>query len=275
MAKALTDYARDARRLIKELPPVKAVMERIYERDFAGNRPGTFLGVYRTFEEAERAAPHTKKLGYDQPELATLYPERREKAFPSDYPVLFWLSRLLGGYKSVFDLGGHVGVSFYSYSKYLDFPRGLTWTVCDVPEITRAGEKLAQEKGAKGLAFTNRVEEADGCDLFLAMGSLQYIDSPSLAQALAAMRRRPQHLIVSKVPLYPGESFVTVQNTGLAFHAYRIFNRVEFIESIRAVGYRLVDDWVNGEQRCHIPFYAGRSIDAYSGLYFVREDRAP
>ena len=35
-----------------------------------------------------------------------------------------------------------------------------------------------------------------------------------------------------------------------------------------ALGYRVVDDWMNREQSCEIPFTRGRDIDAYSGYYF-------
>ena len=76
------------------------------------------------------------------------------------------------------------------------------------------------------------------------------------------------------MPMYDGESFVTVQSTGRAFHPYRIYNRAEVVDSVCALGYRVVDDWVNKEQYCVIPFTRGRDIDAYSGYYFVRDDLA-
>ena len=63
---------------------------------------------------------------------------------------------------------------------------------------------------------------------------------------------------------------MTVQSTGRAFHAYRIYNRKQFVEGIVALGYRIVDDWSNREQHCEIPFTRGRDIDAYSGYYFQR-----
>jgi putative methyltransferase (TIGR04325 family) len=71
--------------------------------------------------------------------------------------------------------------------------------------------------------------------------------------------------------MYDGESFVTVQSTGRAFHPYRIYNRAAFVAEITALGYRVVDDWTNREQHCEIPFTRGRDIDAYSGYYFVRD----
>ena len=74
------------------------------------------------------------------------------------------------------------------------------------------------------------------------------------------------------MPMYDGEAFVTVQSTGRAYHAYRIYNRARFVAEVTALGYRVVDDWSNREQHCEIPFTRGRDIDAYSGYYFLRDD---
>lgn len=170
----------------------------------------------------------------------------------------------------MFDFGGHVGVSYHGWRTYLDFGPGLRWLVEDVPAIVKVGAELARERPSAGLEFTSEVADARGCDVFLAAGSLQYVD-----ESLPAMLRRigplPRHLIVNKLPLYDGETFVTVQSTGRAFHAYRISNRAEFVAGVTALGYRAVDDWQNREQHCEIPFTRGRAIAAYSGYYFTRD----
>jgi putative methyltransferase (TIGR04325 family) len=80
---------------------------------------------------------------------------------------------------------------------------------------------------------------------------------------------RPRHVIVNKLPLYDGEPFVTVQSAGTAFHPYQISNRREFVSGMTTLGYRSVDDWMNAEQACRIPFTRDRDIDAYSGYYFT------
>jgi putative methyltransferase (TIGR04325 family) len=69
--------------------------------------------------------------------------------------------------------------------------------------------------------------------------------------------------------MYDGETYVTVQSTGRAYHAYRVFNRDELVGGVLALGYRAVDDWDNREQQCAIPFTRGRDVDAYSGYYFT------
>jgi putative methyltransferase (TIGR04325 family) len=104
----------------------------------------------------------------------------------------------------------------------------------------------------------------------MAAGALQYCEEP-LTSLLHRIGNLPRHLIVNKMPMYDGETFVTVQSTGRAFHAYRIYNRAEFVGEVTALGYRVVDDWTNRETHCEIPFTKGRDIDAYSGYYFIRD----
>jgi putative methyltransferase (TIGR04325 family) len=145
----------------------------------------------------------------------------------------------------------------------------MRWLVQDVPAIVKVGAELARERPSEGLAFTSDVADARGCTILLAAGSLQYVDE-TLTQLLARIGSKPQHLILNKMPVYDGEGFVTVQSTGRAFHAYRIYNRAELLAEVTGLGYRLVDDWSNREQHCEIPFTRGRDIDAYSGYYFTR-----
>ena len=251
------------------IPGVGQVLERDYARSFAGRPPNRFRGVYQNFSEAEASMPPDATVGYDHAALAGMYRHRMEKANQSDYAVLFWLKGILDARSFVFDFGGHVGVSFHGWRSYLDYQPGLRWLVYDVPAIVKVGAELASERPSAGLAFTSELTDARGCSVFLAAGSLQYVEE-SLPAMLARIGTLPRHLIVNKMPMYDGESFVTVQSTGRAFHAYRIYNRAAFVAELAALGYRAVDDWANREQHCEIPFTRGRDIDAYSGYYFVR-----
>jgi putative methyltransferase (TIGR04325 family) len=252
------------------LPVVGQVLALDYARAFARRPANRFRGVYASFTEAEAAVPPNERVGYDHAELAGLYRHRMEKANQSDYAVLFWLKGILDERSFVFDFGGHVGVSYHGWRKYLDYRPGMRWLVHDVPAIVKVGAELARERPSEGLAFTSEVADARGCNIFLAAGSLQYVDE-SLPALLARIGPLPRHLIVNKLPMYDGETFVTVQSTGRAFHPYRIYNRAAFVAEVTALGYRVVDDWTNREQHCEIPFTRGRDIDAYSGYYFVRD----
>ncbi len=261
---------RDGVQAALELPPVRALRRLDHRRQFEGGAQ-SYRGSFPTFAQARAATPPGRKVGYDHVELTGFYRDRHERAFPSDYPVLFWLGTALDGAKRVFDLGGHVGVTYYCYSKYLALPPALKWEVSEVPANVTAGQALAKERGASQLTFTSRFEDADGADVLLALGSLQYIDSPSLGGLLRSLAKRPPHVIVSKLPAHDGQTVYTVQCTGVAYHPYRISNRQEFIEDVRGAGYRLRDDWMGGEQSCEEPF-EGISVPAYSGFYFQRED---
>ena len=245
------------------------MLERDYARAFAKGPKNQFRGVYASFAEAEASVPKDARVGYDHAELAGLYRHRMEKANQSDYAVLFWLKGILDERSVVFDFGGHVGVAYHGWRKYLSYPPGMRWICQDVPAIVKVGAELAKERPSAGLSFTSEVADAHGCTIFMAAGSLQYVDE-SLAAMLKRIAWSPQHLIINKLPVYDGEAFVTVQSTGRAFHAYQIYNREAFVGEVTALGYRLVDDWSNREQHCEIPFTRDRDIDAYSGFYFTR-----
>ena len=255
------------------IPGVGQLLALDYERSFARRPSNRFRGVYPSFAEAERSIPAGARVGYDHDALAAMYRHRMEKANQSDYGVLFWLRGILEPGSFVFDFGGHVGVSYHGWRRYLGYPKGTRWLVHDVPTIIKVGAELAAERESPGLEFTHDVADARGCDIFFSAGALQYVDE-SLPSILARVGSRPRHVILNKMPVYDGESFVTVQSTGRAFHAYRIYNRAALVKSVTDLGYRLVDDWENREQYCYIPFTRGRDIDAYSGYYFVRDDDA-
>lgn len=269
----LIDFTERAARHAWRVPVLGRVLAWDHARSFARMPPNRFLGVHPDFASAGAAIPAGRRVGYDHEYLAGMYRDRMHKACQSDYAVLFWLRGILRPGTRVFDFGGHVGVSWYGWRNYLDYPPGLRWTVCDVAAIVREGEALARERGAAGLDFTSDIADGAGSDVFLSAGALQYVDL-GLPAILARMGTLPRHLLINKVPLYDGETFVTVQSTGRAFHPYRIFNRREFVDGITALGYRVVDDWMNREQWCRIPLTRGRDIDAYSGYFFARGDDA-
>jgi putative methyltransferase (TIGR04325 family) len=266
----IIDLGKRVSRNAWRVPGVGHALALEYERAFARMPSNRFRGVYASFAEAEASVPRKAPVGYDHAALAGLYRHRMEKANPSDYPVLFWLKGLLDERSFVFDFGGHVGVAYHGWRTYLDYRPGLRWLVHDVPAIVKVGAELARDRPSAGLEFTSELADGRGCTVFLAAGSLQYVDE-SLPALLGRLGALPRHLIVNKMPIYEGETFVTVQSTGRAFHPYRIYNRAGFVAELTALGYRVVDDWCNAEQHCEIPFTRGRDIAAYSGYYFVRD----
>lgn len=242
----------------------KALIELDRSRRFE-RIPGAYHGVYRSFAEARAAFP-ARPLGFDSEAMTTLYDDRLERVFSSDYPALFWLRDALEDARRLFDFGGHVGVSYYAYAKYLQLPEPFCWRVCDMPAIARAGVALAQRRAATGLEFCTDFSECSGSDILLAAGSLQYVETP-LAQLLESLAQRPKHIILNKLPLRDGEPFVTVQNTMHALNPYRVDDRRALLSSLGALGYEVVDQWENTDLGCYIPRYPEHSVRTYSGMY--------
>lgn len=225
-----------------------------------------FSGVYPSFAAAAAAIPAGRNNSYDNPESATFL-GHKASIRASDYPVLFWLSQLLPDNPRVFDFGGYLGISYYSFEKLLRYPPQLQWLIYDVPAVVRAGEQLAQKNdGMRRLSFTTDVERAQKCPLFLAFGSLQFPEL-TLAETLRPLTQRPAHILLNKLPLTERKTFYTLHNMGPALAPYRIANREEFLQSMFDLNYDLVDSWENPDFGCYIPFYPDHSVKAFGGMY--------
>lgn len=230
-----------------------------------GNR---FYGVFPDFAAAEAAIPGGARVGYDHEELAGFYRDRLDRIALDDYPVVYWLRRFGAECKDVFDFGGHVGVHFFAYRKYLD--RAMPWLVCDVAAVTRAGAILAKERGAAELEFTTDPQTSDGRELFLSAGALQYLPRGHVAEVLRKLTKLPKHIVLSKLPVHDDEGFVTLQDTGVSVHPYTVFRRDELLGDLGALGYRVVDEWKASEHHCRILLEPRRSVLAYSGFALSR-----
>ncbi len=258
-------------RLVK-IPGIRRLYAHRVEKGFRGDWAGSCHGVYPSFAAASQAAPDTKPLGYDNAGPAQMYEERLDRLVPSDYPVMFWLSRLFGeGARRIYDFGGHIGVAYYAYQKYFDFPKDVSWTVYDVPAVIDAGRALAKRRGAPdNLNFTGKVSDASGADIFLAAGSLQYLESPTLGEMLDSLSDKPQSVLVNKTPLTQRETFVTLQNIGTAYCPYILFNEEQFKAPLLACGYRVRDRWENADHTCELPLHPEYTLRHYTGLLFER-----
>lgn len=255
-----------------KLPAFSPLARQLYRRNFARQTYGNhYCGVYASYADALRAVPPKLRAGYDNAEAAARYHDRTEHLSISDYPVLFWLSRLIDeGQRRIFDLGGHIGVAYYAFQRYHRFPADLTWTVSDLPTTMAAGRDWAQTHDAAGrLGFADDRGEADGKDVLLVLGAMQYFDY-DFAGWLATLAAAPAHLIVNLTPMHPTLDFHTLQNMGFACVPYRIQARPAFLVAMAQLGYRVVDAWCSDERTCHIPFAPGHDVDGYSGFYLHR-----
>jgi putative methyltransferase (TIGR04325 family) len=263
---------RSAARYVADLPPVRILRSLAYDRAFAQERSyGTFRGVFDNFAEALASAPASKPLGFDVPEFGRFFENRRDRVAASDYPVMFWLNQALAAGQTVFDLGGNVGVHFYAYQRYMKFPDQVIWVVCDVPAVVEAGKSMTVKGDEERLAYTSDFAGADGTDILLSAGTVQYIEKPILWDLLGGLAKRPRHVILSKLPLYAGPRYVTLQNGRVHYTAQYVFNRDELIDKLRALGYQLIDSWDDHTLSCHVPFHPERAVPKYSGLYLRLE----
>jgi putative methyltransferase (TIGR04325 family) len=237
-------------------------------------------GIFGTFDEAVKSLPvgtpisHNQSVIHDHTAISELTSCRVLGILDSvDYPIIPWLKSAFAESLTVFDFGGNVGVSYYAFQKHLIYPDNLRWIVCDLPEIVKAGEKISQDNNVQNLSFTVEFAEADGIDILMTFGTLQYVE-PSLAALLLQLNRKPRHLLINHLPLYDGETFVTLQNIGYAsaFTPYKIQNRTEFINSLVSLGYKLIDTW-EWNRTLSIPFHPKRFVSAYHGFYFRLDPR--
>lgn len=229
-----------------------------------------YRGYYATHDAVERAISANRRIGYDHVEAAEMYLHDLRRVKTSDYPMLFWLRAFLSDNSRIFDWGGNLGQSFYTYATFLHFPIGLRWVVCDVPAVVDAGRRIAKELDVHGLSFTSDLSSSEGCDVLIASGSLQYI-SVSLASVLRASRTKPRVVFVNRTPVHPIRDFYTIHDIGPIVASYHIFREADLIGSIEAEGYVLKDRWVcHGPPSVRIPFHPDGTVEHYSGFYFHR-----
>lgn len=253
-----------------DVPGIAWWRRRRFEAGFrTGAYAGVCRGVYDTYAQAAAAAPAQRPLGYDHEGPAAMYRDRIDRVFPSDYPMLHWMGEAFAnGATRVVDLGGHVGVSYYAYDRYLTYPRELSWQVIDVPAVAQAGRTLAATRDTRrALGFARDFGDAGPFDVLFTAGCVQYLE-PTLAESLAAMPARPQWVFVNLLPLHEHRTYWTVQSIGEAFCPYRIERRSAFFDAMTALGYELCDTWVNPEKSCVVRFEPDYTIRGYVGAAF-------
>lgn len=248
-------------------------MNRRYKRRFdsATGKVRIFHGIYPDFAAALRDIPAGTLEGHDNEASVLRLADARLHVPLFDYPVMFWLQKLLPGCRLLFDLGGGVGISYFGYRKYLQYPPGMTWLVAELPAAVALGAKIAGEEAAESLRFTTALDELPGADILLLAGVLQLIEKPF--EMLRSVASLPPHLLINKTPLYDMPAAVTLHNTGAAMCAYHLFNRTQFVSECQALGYELVDAWATPELSANIPHFPDHRVRAYSGFYFAKARR--
>jgi putative methyltransferase (TIGR04325 family) len=251
---------------LKQNPLILMMRKKIYDNKFANySNVHLFRGAFDNFEQAIASAPKTKPTGYDNHDSAKLYKERIQKLYSTDYPILFWMEKLKNNITSVFDFGGHIGIHYYAYPTVLDFSNIKEWTVCDVESVCEEGRSYASSHSHKSkLNFVTEISAYEAQDLFLAKGSLQYLEW-ELHDKLSEIKNKPKYLIINTTPMHPTLRTITVNNIGTSFCPYHIRIEKDFFQGLKNIGYDVVDIWSNDEKACNIAFEPNRSINYYRG----------
>ena len=233
----------------------------------------TYRGVFQSYLDA-MAHSNSATNQYDLVNQEKALNEKRERQsldgpiLDFDYPLLFWLSRLLKPAGSVVDLGGGVGHFFYRTQSYFQHPSGIDWRIAELPTAVDLGRHFAVERQAGGLSFFDsaQVPPWGVTDILMAAGSLQYMEE-SVEDVLSRFETKPAHILVNSLPMHPTQDFWTLQELGTCEVPYHVFSEPSWQAGLDRQGYRLVDRW-SQPRRIQIPFYRDGSVESYQGFYF-------
>jgi len=227
--------------------------------------------VFDSFEEAWAAARRTTYAGHDHPEYIQEHLELATSLRPSDYAALYWLLRVSTGELRVFDYGGHVGNLYYAYSQYLeDGTRLAEWIVFDLPRTIEVGLRIAAEREAPLLQFTDSLKRFSQDHILLVSGAFHYWEK-SVEEFVGQFPYKPEHILVNRTPATDnGPAFITVQYRKSYAVPCVVRNARELISDFAKAGYALVDRWSVLELAIRMPFFPDRTVPQYSGFYFRR-----
>lgn len=211
-------------------------------RSLGGRDYDRFKGSYPDYDSALAAVGRERLAGYNHAAVAPVSYELMCRTELWDYPVLFWLERVLPDTNRIIDAGGHMGTKFRAFSSRLIFPESLDWAVCDLPEIVKQGRAQAEADGLSGISFHAGPEEIPPASVLLASGLFQYLDEDP-GPYLKRFVSQPVHAVINKVATRDAEEVVTLEQFPGAEIPYRIRNRQVFERSLTDAGYTIIDQW--------------------------------
>lgn len=243
--------------------------QRFYARWVLARRDHTGLhsGIYSSYAEALTAIPPSRLSGWDHEETSTLWVDQIDPVRPSTYPIFFWIKQICSEGAALVDLGGSIGLTYYGYRRFAKLPERATWTVVEVSKLALQGAKIALREHAANLSFVERLAEVNRCDILLAAGALQYMET-SIPGLIESLPNKPRHVLLNKLPVTALADCWTLHNYGPAITPQRLFNEKVLLGYFEDRGYRLRDRWDVQDLDCLIPFYPQHFIRNFSGFYF-------
>jgi len=241
-------------------------------------RYGAFCGVFNSFEEAyAKILKPLKGKGFSEENVLRRYIDyfndfvlNNFKIAEYEYPIFLWLYKImisdLNRHFFIFDFGGGLGRHYYSF-KYFSGLNNFFYVVCeleDIVKIAKNQEILPLEKPE----FTTDFSRATGCDIFIAIGSIQYWNM--FFPSFSSLESKPKHVLIGRLPVnnYPKNTIVTLQNIGGGIVPHYVFNENFFKSEFMKLGYELIDEWPDRLDKCIIPFHRDKSANYYKGFYF-------
>ncbi|MBM1949600.1 methyltransferase, TIGR04325 family [Sulfitobacter pseudonitzschiae] len=234
-----------------------------------GIRPPAFVGAYPDYATAKAHAPRDTPNSYDDDQVAPLNFELMSQLHIWDYPVVFWLGKLMQPGLHVVDAGGHFGTKYIAFRDLLPLAE-IRWSVQDLPAVIRAS-RAAQQRGAvpAEVNFIDALLDGGAADVLLASGLLQYLDRP-LAEMVAELPSPPRHILLNKVATREGATVVTLEKIGPARLPYQIRNRAAFESELTDMGYTIRASWVIPSLSRRIGTHPGLGASTSMGYYLER-----
>jgi putative methyltransferase (TIGR04325 family) len=235
--------SRSARQAILTAPGVQQVLGSKTFNKVVRKPIGQYWGYFKTYQEALDFLPADRRSSFDNQEITGLNVDLYYGIQFFDWPVLFFLQKLLdeGKLKTVTDFGGHIGVKYLAYRQQLAFPEGFEWQVVELPAmIAEAKKRLPAD--ATALKFFESPKETLPCDVLICSGVLQYSDL-RIDQVIGWMPEKPPVVILNKLAAIESESFYALENYGKYKLPYRVCNAKELEQTRLELGYTLAAEW--------------------------------
>ena len=211
-------------------------------RPIIGLEFGHFKGRFLTPEAAMASVPAFRRSTYDNQELIPHGIKAFSVVHNFDWPVLFYLQKLLqqNQLHTLTDFGGHVGVKFYAYRDKLTFPADLNWQVVEVPAMVAEGRRRVTP-GVTSLNFFENIADTAPADVLICSGVLQCAPF-TIEEIVAQLPAKPRVILLNKVAVSRTQGFYTVENF-IKCLPYRVLGPADLAETRAKLGYTLAANW--------------------------------
>lgn len=205
-------------------------------------RAPRFAQVFATRDAAIASLPREKRAGYDDESIADVSFEQMCQRQSWDYPLLYWMQKVLPKVPVVIDAGGHLGTKFIAFSRVIDLSQ-TKWVVYDLPGIIAAARtKQGQGVLPAEITFVDQTDALPESDLLIASGLLQYLDI-TFGDFVGQLGHRPKYILLNKVALREGPGLFTIERIGTGRVPYQVRAKTQWEQEIAALGYEIHDTW--------------------------------